>query len=87
VAAYRVLIKSSAAREIEAVGQKKDRQRIVTAIRALAEEPRPTGSQKLTGETDRYRIRIGSYRIIYSIEDSDLIVLIVRIAHRKEVYR
>ena len=87
MANYRVLIKPSAAREIEAVDQKKDRQRIVARILALAEEPRPVGSEKLAGESDRYRIRVGRYRIVYSIADDELLVLVVRVADRKDVYR
>ena len=87
MARYRVLIKTSAAREIEAVDQKKDRQRIVARIRSLGEEPRPHGSEKLAGENERYRLRVDRYRVIYSIEDKDLLVFVVRIAHRKDVYR
>ena len=87
MASYRVLIKPSAAREIEAVDQKKDRQRIVASILALADEPRPVGSEKLAGRSDRYRIRIGRFRVVYSIADDDLVVLVVRVADRKDVYR
>jgi mRNA interferase RelE/StbE len=87
VASYRVLIKASAAKEIEAVDPKKDRQRIVTAIRSLADDPRPAGCEKLAGEDDRYRIRVGRYRIIYSIGDDELLVFVVRVGHRKDVYR
>jgi len=87
VASYRVLIKPSAAKEIEAVDQKRDRQRIVARILALADEPRPPGSEKLAGETDRYRIRVGRFRVVYSIADEELLVLVVRVAHRKDVYR
>jgi mRNA interferase RelE/StbE len=87
VASYRVLIKPSAAKEIEAVDQKKDRQRIVASILALADHPRPAGCEKLAGESDRYRIRVGRYRVVYSIADDELVVLIVRVADRKDVYR
>ena len=87
MASYKVLIKPSAAREIEAVDHKKDRQRIVAAILALADEPRPVGCEKLAGASDRYRVRVSRYRIVYSIADRDLIVLVVRVAHRKDVYR
>ena len=86
MASYRVLIKPSAAREIEAVDQKKVRQRIVKTILALAVEPRPVGCEKLAGENERYRVRVGRYRIVYSIAD-ELVVLVVRVAHRKDVYR
>ena len=87
MASYRVLIKPSAAKEIEAVDKKRDRQRIVAKVLALAEEPRPAGCEKLAGESDRYRVRVGHYRIVYSIADNDLVVLVVRVAHRKDVYR
>jgi mRNA interferase RelE/StbE len=87
VASYRVLIKASAAKEIEAVDPKKDRQRIVAAIRSLADDPRPPGCEKLAGEGDRYRIRVGRYRIIYSVGDGELLVVVVRVGHRKDVYR
>jgi mRNA interferase RelE/StbE len=87
VASYRVLIKPSAAKEIEAVDQKRDRQRIVASTLALSDEPRPVRCEKLVGESDRYRIRVGRYRIVYSIADDELLVVVVRVAHRKDVYR
>ena len=87
MASYRVLIKSSAAKEIEAVDQKKDRQRIVAGVRSLADDPRPPGCEKLAGEGDRYRIRVGRYRVIYSVGDGELLVVVVRVGHRKDVYR
>ena len=87
MASYRVLIKPSAAKEIEAVDQKKDRQRIVASILELAKEPRPVGCEKLVGEGDRYRVRVGRYRVVYTIADAELQVLVVRVADRKDVYR
>ena len=87
MASYRVLIKSSAAKEIEAVDQKKDRQRIVAGIRSLSDDPRPPGCEKLAGEGDRYRIRVGRYRVIYSVGNGELLVVVVRVGHRKDVYR
>ena len=87
MAKYRLLIKPSAAKEIEAIDQKKDRQRIVAGIRLLADDPRPPGCEKLAGEGDRYRIRVGRYRVIYSIGDGELLVVVVRVGHRKDVYR
>lgn len=83
---YKVLIKPSAVKELENFPRKKDRQRIVERISALADDPRPHGSQKLSGK-DRYRLRQGSYRIIYAIEDDALVVYVVKIGHRKDVYR
>jgi len=87
VANYRVFIKPSAAKELEAVDPKKDRQRIVAGIRSLAEDPRPPGCEKLVGADDRYRIRVGRYRVIYSVGDGELVVVVVRVGHRKDVYR
>ena len=73
-------------REIEAIPQKRHRQRVVSRIRALASDPRPPGCEKLTGQ-DRYRVRQGAYRIVYSVEDDVLLVYIVKVGQRGEVYR
>jgi mRNA interferase RelE/StbE len=86
VASYRVQIKPSAAEEIEAISRKSDRRRLVQRIALLAEDPRPPGSQKLSGHA-RYRLRQGPYRIVYSVADDVLIVYVVKVAHRKDVYR
>jgi len=83
---YKVSIKRSAVKEIEAIPQKKERQRIIRRIGQLAEDPRPPGSKKLSGN-DKYRVRQGSYRIVYSITDNELIVVVVKVGHRKNVYR
>ena len=83
---YKVSIKRSAVKEIEAIPQKKKRQRIIRRIGQLANDPRPPGSKKLSGH-DKYRLRQGSYRIVYSIVDSELIVVVVKVGHRKDVYR
>ena len=85
MASYKLLIKPSAAKELEAV-PKKDRQRIVTKIRNLAVEPRPPGCEKLSGH-DLYRVRHGNYRVLYSVQDADLTVVIITLGHRREVYR
>ena len=86
MAEYSIRIKASALRELEAIPQKKMRQRIVSRIRALANDPRPRGCEKLTAQ-ERYRVRQGSYRIVYSVEDDVLVVYVVRIAKRGDVYR
>jgi len=86
VAKYRILVKPSAVKEIEAIPLKKDRRRIVARISKLAENPRPSGCEKLSGQ-DKYRVRQGRYRIVYSIEDQDLVVYVVKVGHRKDVYR
>jgi mRNA interferase RelE/StbE len=86
VARYKILIKASAAKEIEQLPTRKDRRRVVERIRRLADEPRPKGCEKLSGQ-DRYRVRQGNYRIIYSIDDDVLIVHVVKVGDRKDVYR
>jgi len=86
VAKYRLLIKALAAKEIENIRTQKDRRLVVRRIQGLADDPRPSGSQKLSGR-NRYRVRQGNFRIIYSIEDDKLIVHIVKVGYRKNVYR
>ena len=83
---YRIDIRPSAAKEIRAVGQKTDRQRIVARIEALAENPRPSGCTKLSGR-DAYRVRQGSFRILYTIADAVLVVEIIAVGNRRDVYR
>ncbi|MDH3421037.1 MAG: type II toxin-antitoxin system RelE/ParE family toxin [Gammaproteobacteria bacterium] len=83
---YRVLIKPSAKKELPAVSNKKDRQRIVRRIEALAENPRPPGCERLSGY-DRYRLRQGRYRVVYEIRDSDVLVVAVKVGHRRDIYR
>jgi mRNA interferase RelE/StbE len=86
VARYRVFIKPAAKKELEAVGAKKDRQRIVERILRLADDPRPPGVHKLSG-ADKYRIRSGDYRVVYSIVDAALTVCVAKVGHRGDVYR
>ena len=83
---YSVSIKPSAVKEIEAISTKKDRRRVVQRIRRLADDPRPPGCQKISGR-DRYRLRQGRYRILYSVHDQELVVFVVKVGHRKDVYR
>lgn len=82
---YSLVVKRSAAREIDALPTAV-RRRVIGKIAALASDPRPHGAQKLTGE-DRYRIRQGDYRVVYTIEDEVVTVTVVRVAHRSDVYR
>jgi mRNA interferase RelE/StbE len=86
VANYSIRIKRSAQKEIEAIGTKKDRQRIVSRITELAKDPRPPGCEKLSA-SDYYRVRQGQYRIVYEIQDEILIIAVIKVAHRKDVYR
>lgn len=63
------------------------RHRVGSRIDSLARDPRPPGTEKLSGADDLYRVRVGEYRVIYQIRDKELIVLVVRVGHRKDVYR
>lgn len=85
MASYKLLIKPSAAKELEAL-PKRDRGRIVTKIRSLSVEPRPPGCEKLSAH-DVYRVRRGNYRVLYTVQDADLMVVVIAIGHRREVYR
>ena len=87
MARYNLRIKKSAAKELEAIAGKKDRQRITDRIMALADDPRPAGVEKLSGTGEKYRVRQGNFRILYEIEDDVLTVNIVKVGDRKEVYR
>ena len=81
---YKLVIKKSAAKELEDI-TKKELRKIVKRIRSLTQDPRPKGCQKLSGQS-RFRIRQGDYRILYSIDDENRVVDIVKIGHRREVY-
>ena len=87
MAKFSVRLKASAAKEIENIEPKKVRRQVVDRIRQLAQNPRPPGCEKLSGHSDRYRIRQGSYRIVYSIADEVLTVFVVKVGHRSTVYR
>ena len=87
MASYKLSIKPSAGKELEAVGSKVDRTRIIAKIAALAVNPRSHGAEKLAGYDDRYRIRQGNYRVVDEIDDDASHVTIYKIGHRREVYR
>jgi mRNA interferase RelE/StbE len=82
---YRVVFRKSVAQDLRSIPNR-DLRKILTTIETLSEEPRPSGVEKLSGQ-DRYRIRQGNYRIIYEINDKEVIVVVVKVEHRKEVYR
>jgi mRNA interferase RelE/StbE len=83
---YAVEFSKRATRELGFLPQP-TRNHINARIRALADDPRPPGYQRLAGFDDLYRVRVGDYRIIYQIQDNVLIVLIVRLGHRRDIYR
>ena len=86
MAKYRLRIKKSALKELEAIDSKADRRRIIKRIESLASDPRPPGSSKLSVR-ERYRIRQGRYRILYTVEDTELVVYVIRVGDRKNVYK
>ncbi len=85
MANYKLLIKPSAAKELENLPAKECR-RLAANIQELASDPRPHGCEKLSGQ-ERYRIRQGSYRVLYAIDDAQRTVRVVKIGHRRDVYR
>jgi len=82
---YSLQFKESVARDLRAI-PKADVARILRRIEQLADEPRPPGVEKLSSQ-ERYRVRQGNYRIVYEIVDDRLVVVVVRVGHRREVYR
>jgi len=85
MAEYNIFFKRSVEKDLKTI-PKKDLNRILDRIKKLAEDPRPEGSEKLTG-LERYRLRQGLYRIVYSIQDNELTIWVVKVGHRKDVYR
>ncbi len=85
MAEYKVYFRESVEKDFRAI-PKKDVKKILRRIESLAVEPRPLGVEKLTGQ-ERYRIRQGQYRIVYSVQDKEFTVWIVKVGHRKDIYR
>jgi mRNA interferase RelE/StbE len=85
MAEYKIFFKKSVWKDFESI-PKKDLKDILKHIRLLDKNPRPPGSRKLSGH-ERYRLRQGRYRIIYSIQDIELSIWVVKVGHRKDVYR
>jgi mRNA interferase RelE/StbE len=83
---YRIAIERSALKTLASI-DKPQRRRIQGAIDGLADNPRPAGAIMLTGRHGELRIRVGDYRIIYRVDDGELVVLIIEIDHRSEIYR
>jgi mRNA interferase RelE/StbE len=83
---WRIEWKHAAKKELKRI-DRVEIPRILAAIESLADQPRPAGCRKLVGSTAAYRIRIGDYRVVYTIERNRLVIEIVRVAHRSTVYR
>lgn len=82
---YKIYFKKSVQKDFRTI-PKNDLKKIITRIDALRDNPRPIGCEKLTGQ-ERYRLRQGRHRIVYSIQDDELTVWVVKVGHRKDVYR
>jgi mRNA interferase RelE/StbE len=82
---YRVIFRKSVAQDLRSIPNR-DLRKILTTIESLSEGPQPSGVEKLSGQ-DRYRIRQGNYRIVYEINDKEVVVVVVKVGHRKDVYR
>jgi mRNA interferase RelE/StbE len=87
VGSYSLSIKASAAKEIERIEPKSFRQKVVKRIRELARDPRPPGCEKLVGSAERYRVRQGVWRIVYEVLDKVLVVVVVKVGHRRDIYK
>jgi mRNA interferase RelE/StbE len=85
MAAYKVYFRASVEKDFASI-PRSDLKKILQRIKTLADNPRPPGCEKLTGQ-ERYRVRQGRYRIVYSIHDDELTVWIVKVGHRKDIYR
>lgn len=85
MAKYEISLKKSAVKELGDI-PKKELQKIIKKIQALSSDPRPQGSQKLS-DKEQYRIRQGDYRVIYAIDDDSFAVHIIKVGHRREIYR
>lgn len=85
MASYRLVFKKSVSKDLQRLPGK-DLARVLQRIEALAEDPRPEGCEKLTAQ-EKYRVRQGSYRIIYEIVEQQLVVTVVKVGHRRDIYR
>jgi mRNA interferase RelE/StbE len=86
MASYRIEVSATAERQIRKL-PRAERVRVIRAIQALSTDPRPLGCRKLSGHDDVFRIRIGRYRVLYSIEDRRLLIIVLKVGDRKDVYR
>lgn len=85
MASYKLIFRKSVAKDLRKIPNQ-DVERILSRIHSLADDPRPLGSEKLSGE-EKYRVRQGDYRILYTVNDIEVCVVVVKVGHRREVYR
>ncbi len=86
MASYNVELTRTAEKQLRRIA-KRDRNRLVEAIRGLADRPRPNGARKLQGYDDVYRIRVGQYRVVYEVFDDRVVVIVLKVGHRKDIYK
>ena len=86
MAKYEIEVSATAKRRLRRLNLV-DQIKILKRVRGLAEDPQPPGSRKLRGYTDVYRIRVGQYRVLYSVEDHKLVIILLKVGHRRDVYR
>ena len=86
MASYEIEITLTAEKQLKKL-QRAEQGRVVAAVLRLADEPRPRGSRKLTGYDDVFRIRVGTYRVLYSVSGRRLVIIILKVGHRRDVYR
>jgi mRNA interferase RelE/StbE len=83
---YRVEVSATAERQLRKLSRA-DQVRLIRAMQALSSDPRPPGCRKLSGYDDVFRVRVGRYRILYSIEDRRLVIIVLKVGDRRDVYR
>ncbi len=86
MASYRIEVSATAEKQIRRLNRE-NQVRVLRAIQSLASEPQPPGSRKLRGYEDIYRIRIGTFRVLYSVEKGRLLIIVLKVGHRKDIYR
>jgi mRNA interferase RelE/StbE len=86
MASFRIEVSATAEKQIRKL-RREDQLRVLRAIQPLATEPTPPGSRKIRGYDDVYRIRVGNYRVLYHVAGRRLLIIILKIGHRREIYR
>jgi mRNA interferase RelE/StbE len=86
MARYSLEVSRSAEKQIKRL-PREDQKRVVETILSLAEAPRPRGARRLSGYDDVFRVRVGRYRVLYSVSDTELVIIVLKVGHRKDVYR
>ena len=86
MATYRIEVSATAERQLRSL-PRSDQVRVLRVIQALSADPRPRGCRKLSGHDDVFRVRVGRYRVLYSIENRRLVIIVLKVGDRKDIYR